>query len=361
MGKLRVAVIGATGYVGQRFLTLLDKHPFFEVKTLVASERSQGKTYSEAMKGRWKLDIPMPSQYSDIRIQSSSDVKAFCKDIDLAFCAVDMKKEEIIFLEEAIAREEVVVVSNNSANRLTDDVPIVIPEINHGHFAVLEAQKERLGTKKGFIVAKPNCSVQSFVPALFPLLDYGLDSIMVSTYQAVSGAGKTLEEWPEMLGNVIPNISGEEEKTETEPLKILGSVSDGKIVNLSGTRISSQCARVPVQEGHLANVWVKFRQKPSRDEILKRWAECVPLPQELKLPLAPQPFLHYFEEIDRPQSRLDAGQEKGMGITLGRLQEDGIFDFTFTCLSANTIRGAAGGAVLTAELLYKLGYINQDE
>ncbi len=356
--KLRVALIGATGYVGQRFVTLLEGHPFFDLQVLVAGPRSQGKTYQEACQGRWKLDLPMPQRLENLIVRSTEEIDQWSEGVDLAFCAVDMDKAALIALEERIARQEIPVVSNNSANRWTADVPIIIPEINSQHFAVLASQKKRLGTHRGFIVAKPNCSVQSFLPALEPLRDLGLDQVFVSTYQAVSGAGRRLAEWPEMQGNVIPFIKGEEEKTEQEPLKIWGRVEGDRIVSSDQPLISSHCTRVAVQEGHLANVWVKFQKPSEAAEILRRWRDYRPLPQELDLPSAPQPFLCYREEPDRPQPQLDALSREGMGITLGRLREDNIFDYKFSCLSSNTIRGAAGGAVLTAELLYKQGYLD---
>ncbi|MDO5033291.1 MAG: aspartate-semialdehyde dehydrogenase [Eubacteriales bacterium] len=356
--KLSVALIGATGYVGQRFVTLLDQHPFFQLTVLVAGPRSQGKSYKEACEGRWLLDLPMPKAVENMRVQSSEAISQWGEGVDLAFCAVDMAKEPLIALEESIARQEIPLVSNNSANRWTVDVPIIIPEINPQHLAVLESQKKRLGTKKGFIVAKPNCSVQSFLPALEPLRDLGLEAVMVSTYQAVSGAGRKLSVWPEMQANVIPYIKGEEEKTEQEPLKIWGQVDQGRIVASATPLISSHCTRVAVQEGHLANVWIRLQKNCSSQDIISRWQEYKPLPQQLGLPSAPQPFLQYLPEEDRPQPRLDALRGQGMGISIGRLRPDSLYDYKFSCLSANTIRGAAGGAVLTAELLYKQGYLN---
>ncbi len=356
--KIRVAVIGATGYVGQRFVTLLEGHPFFDLQVLVAGPKSKGKTYQQACQGRWKLELPMPQRLEDTLVYGTDELDQWCEGVDLAFCAVDMDKAALIALEERIARQEIPLVSNNSANRWTRDVPIIIPEINSQHFAILESQKKRLGTQRGFLVAKPNCSVQTFLPALEPLRDFGLEKVFVSTYQAVSGAGRRLEDWPEMQGNVIPFISGEEKKTEEEPLKIWGRVEGDHIVRSDQPIISSQCTRVAVQEGHLANVWVKFREPCEREEILRRWRDYCPLPQALGLPSAPQPFLSYREEADRPQPQLDTLSCKGMGITMGRLREDSIYDYKFSCLSSNTIRGAAGGAILTAELLYKQGYLD---
>lgn len=354
-------MVGATGYVGQRLLVLLANHPFFQVEKLAAGERSAGKTYAQAMDGRWKIDQAMPGQYAEMPVYSSSQLDEITAGIDLAFCAVDMEKEAIIELEEAIAKKEVVVVSNNSAHRWTPDVPMVIPEINSSHLEISEKQKQRLGTKRGFIVTKPNCSVQSFLPALVPLLDLGISRVMVSTYQAVSGAGRLLSEWPEMHANVIPYIGGEEEKTEKEPLKILGRVGKEEIINADGPQISGQCIRVPVQEGHLASVWVEFEQEVTSEEILDRWQNFKPLAEELELPLAPKKLLHYFPDQDRPQPKLDSNLEQGMAISLGRLREDAIFDYKFICLSANTLRGAAGGSVLTAELLYQLGYLSHEK
>jgi len=357
--KLKVGVIGGTGYVGQRFIALLENHPWFTCTAVAASPRSAGKRYEDAVGSRWKIDVPMPSYVKDMIVYGTDEIEKLCEKVDFVFCAVDMKKEEIRELEERVAKCETPVVSNNSAHRWTPDVPVIIPELNSGHASVIDAQKKRLGTKRGFIAAKPNCSIQSYVPALTPLLDFGIEKISVCTYQAISGAGKTFKDWPEMIGNVIPYIGGEEEKSEKEPLKIWGSVGKDSIVTAAAPLISAQCYRVAVQEGHTAAVSVSFTKKPSREEMLARWADFETVPQKLGLPSAPKPFLKYMEEDNRPQPLLDAGFEHGMGVTIGRLREDNIFDYKFTCLSHNTLRGAAGGAVLTAELLTKLGYIQE--
>jgi aspartate-semialdehyde dehydrogenase len=355
--RLKVGIVGATGYVGQRFITLLADHPWFELKGLAASARSAGRSYGEAVEGRWRLTEPMPESVRDLPVQDSARVDDFVADLDFVFCAVDMEKKALIALEEKIAKTETPVVSNNSANRWTADVPMIIPEINGDHLRLIEAQKKRLGTTRGFIVAKPNCSIQSYVPALTPLLDFGPRQVFVSTYQAISGAGKTFETWPEMLGNVIPYIGGEEEKSEREPLKIWGSFAGDHIELSKEPVISAQCYRVAVQDGHTAAVSVKFARKPSKEEILARWSSFARLPQTAGFPTAPQQFLTYYEEDNRPQAKTDAMIENGMGIAIGRLREDPIFDWKFTCLSHNTLRGAAGGAVLTAELLTHEGYI----
>jgi aspartate-semialdehyde dehydrogenase len=356
--KLKVGIIGATGYVGQRFISLLENHLWYTVTVVAASPRSAGKRYEEAVSGRWKIDTDMPSYVKDMIVLGTDDIETICSAVDFVFCAVDMKKDEIRALEERIAKLETPVVSNNSAHRWTSDVPVIIPEINPEHALIIEKQKARLGTKRGFITAKPNCSIQSYVPALAPLVDFGIEKISVCTYQAISGAGKTFSDWPEMLGNLIPYIGGEEEKSEKEPLKIWGHIEGNEIVSASSPVISAQCYRVAVQEGHTAAVSVSFKNKPSRDEILARWASYEGEPQKLDLPSAPEPFLQYLSEDNRPQAKLDAMFENGMGVTIGRLREDNIFDYKFTCLSHNTLRGAAGGALLTAELLTKKGYIS---
>lgn len=358
--KYRVGIIGATGYVGQRFVSLLDQHPWFEVTKLAASARSAGKKYGDLMAKGWKLSEPVPEGVKDLVVIDSGQLDQFCQEIDLCFCAVDMAKEAIIELEEAVAKREVPLISNNSANRWTADVPMIIPEINHQHTDLIKAQRKRLGTTRGFIAVKPNCSIQSYVPALNPLLDLGLKQVMVATYQAVSGAGKKLEEWPEIVKNVIPYIGGEEEKSEKEPLKVWGQLSPaGDKINLAqGPVISAQCYRVPVQDGHLAAVSVKFDRKISPQEIIDRWQNYETYPAQLGLPSAPQPFIYYFDQADRPQPKLDRMLGSGYAVAIGRLREDPIFDYKFTCLSHNTIRGAAGGAILTAELLVKQGYIN---
>lgn len=357
--KFKVGVVGATGYVGQRFVSLLENHPWFELTALAAGTRSAGKLYEEGVEGRWKLTTPIPEAAKKLLIHPSDKIESFCENVDFVFCAVDMETEPLISLEERIAKAEVPVISNNSANRWTPDVPVMIPELNHEHAKIIEVQRKRLKTKNGFIVTKPNCSVQSFLPAITPLKDLGLEQVFVTTFQAVSGAGKKLEDWPEIQGNVIPYISGEEEKTELEPLKIWGTVGEQRIELAEKPLISSQCLRVPVQEGHLAAVWIRFRKNCDANEILMRWRNFMPYPQQVGLPSAPKPFLRYLEEDDRPQPRLDALSRKGMGITIGNLREDAIQDYKFTCLSHNTIRGAAGGGVLTAELLVHDGYIVQ--
>ncbi len=355
--RLRVAVLGATGMVGQRFVTLLADHPRFRIVSVAASERSAGKSYADAVDGRWAMDSPIPLDASDMIVKNAADAGHVAGEVDFVFCAVDMPKNDVRELEDAYARAETPVVSNNSAHRKTPDVPMVIPELNGEHFQLIQAQRRRLGTTRGFVAVKPNCSIQSYVPALHPLLHFGVEEIVVSTYQAISGAGKTFDSWPEMEDNVIPYISGEEEKSETEPLRIWGSLADGKVVPAAKPVIASQCIRVPVTDGHLAAVFVRFRRKPSVDEILERWKTFEPRPQTLDLPSAPKPFLRYFEEPDRPQTNLDRDAGDGMGITIGRLREDRIFDYRFVCLSHNTVRGAAGGAVLMAELLEADGYL----
>ena len=355
--KYRVGIIGATGMVGQRFVSLLKDHPWFEVTTLAASARSAGKKYGDLMEGRWAFDWEIPANVRDLVVMDASRVEEVAAGVDFVFCAVDMPKDQIRALEDAYARTETPVVSNNSAHRWTEDVPMMVPEVNDAHTAVIEAQRKRLGTKVGFVAAKPNCSIQGYVPALSPLRDFGIRLISVCTYQAISGAGKTFKSWPEMVDNVIPYIGGEEEKSEQEPLKIWGRVEDGKIVKADAPVISAQCYRVAAADGHMAAVSVSFDRKPSKEEILKRWREFKGLPQTLELPSAPRQFLNYFEEENRPQTRLDRDIEGGMGVSIGRLREDSIFDYKFVSLSHNTLRGAAGGAVLLAELLCAEGYI----
>lgn len=355
--KLRAGIIGATGMVGQRFITLLQNHPYFEISVLAASPRSAGLKYSEAVGQRWKMSSDIPESVKDMVVMSSDKIEEISKLVDFVFCAVDMKKEEIKALEEAYAKAEIPVVSNNSANRWTEDVPMVIPEINDEHIKIIDAQRKRLGTKYGFIAVKPNCSIQSYVPALTPLLKYRPKVVVATTYQAISGAGKTFKEWPEMIDNVIPYIGGEEEKSEQEPLKIWGHIEGNKIVKAQSPVITTQCIRVPVSDGHTAAVFVSFENKPSKEEILRAWKEFKGKPQEMGLPSAPEQFITYFEEDNRPQARLDRDIYKGMGITVGRLREDTVYDYKFVGLSHNTLRGAAGGAVLIAELLYREGYI----
>lgn len=359
--KLRAAVVGATGYVGQRFVALLDDHPWFELTTLVASPRSAGQTYQDAVRNRWKIDAEIPASASQLIVIDVDTLLEQADQVDLIFCAVDMPKEAIKELEERLAKSETPVISNNSANRMQADIPMIIPEINADHSRVIDAQRKRLGTNSGFIACKPNCSIQSYVPALEPLRAYGLKKVMVSTYQAISGAGKTFADWPEMVENLIPYIGGEEEKSETEPLKIWGEVQGDHIENAILPVISAQCYRVAVQEGHTASVAVSFSEPLSREEILEAWANYVGEAQRLNLPSAPKPFLLYLEEDNRPQPALDVMRENGMGISIGRLREDKILDWKFTCLSHNTIRGAAGGGVLMAELLTKQGYIKEKE
>lgn len=345
--------------VGQRFITLLQDHPYFEIAALVASPRSAGLKYEDAVGQRWKMSCPIPESVKDMVVLSSDNIEEISKLVDFVFCAVDMKKDEIKALEEAYAKAEIPVVSNNSANRWTEDVPMVIPEINDDHIKIIDAQRKRLGTKRGFIAVKPNCSIQSYVPVLTPLLKYRPKTVVATTYQAISGAGKTFKEWPEMIDNVIPYIGGEEEKSEQEPLKIWGHIEDGKIMKADAPVITTQCIRVPVSDGHTAAVFVTFENKPTKEEILKAWKEYKGKPQELKLPSAPEQFITYFEEDNRPQTRLDRDLYKGMGICVGRLREDTVYDYKFVGLSHNTLRGAAGGAVLIAELLYKEGYLTK--
>ena len=355
--KLRVGILGATGMVGQRFISLLENHPWFEVVALAASARSAGKTYEEAVGGRWKMTTPMPEGVKKLVVMNVNEVEKVAAEVDFVFSAVDMTKEEIRAIEEAYAKTETPVVSNNSAHRWTPDVPMIVPELNPEHLEVLKYQKERLGTKKGFIVVKPNCSIQSYTPALHALREFEPEVVVATTYQAISGAGKTFKEWPEMEGNIIPYIGGEEEKSEQEPLRIWGHIENGQIVKADGPVITTQCIRVPVLNGHTAAVFVKFKKKPTKEEILDRWKNYKGLPQELELPSAPKQFIQYLEEDNRPQVALDVDYERGFGISMGRLREDTVYDYKFVGLSHNTVRGAAGGALLTAELLTKQGYI----
>ncbi len=355
--KLKVGVLGATGMVGQRFVSLLENHPWYEVSLVAASESSAGKRYAEAVAGRWALKAPIPTATAGLTVGNASEVARIAREVDFVFCAVDMPKEVTAKLEEDFARAETPVVSNNSAHRATPDVPMMVPEVNPEHVAIVEAQRRRLGTKRGFIAVKPNCSLQSYVPALHPLMKFGPKRVAVATYQAISGAGKTFESWPEMIDNVIPFIKGEEEKSEKEPLKIWGQVKDGRIVNAIAPVFTAQCIRVPASDGHLAAVFATFEKKPAREEVLELWRSFEGKPQKLGLPSAPKPFLTYFEDDARPQTRLDRDAGNGMAVTIGRLRPDALFDYRFVCLSHNTIRGAAGGAVLTAELLTAEGYI----
>lgn len=356
--KYRVGIVGSTGTVGQRFVSLLEDHPWFEPAFLLASAKNAGKPYGEVMKKRWVQATPIPAYASGMLLQDGADISALEGKADFVFCAVDMKKEEISALEENYARHEIPVVSNNSAHRFTPDVPMIIPEVNPGHLAVIPVQRARLGTKRGFIAVKSNCSLQSYVPLLHPLMPFGIKDVAVCTYQAISGAGKTFETMPDIHDNIIPYIGGEEEKSETEPLKIWGKVQGGVIENASAPRITAQCVRVPVSDGHTAAVFVSFEQKPSKEAILSAWKNFEGEPQRLGLPSAPKQMIHYFEEADRPQPRLDRMCENGMAVTAGRLREDGVFDWKFFGCSHNTLRGAAGGAVLLAELLAAKGYFD---
>ncbi len=358
MKKFNVGVIGATGMVGQRFLLLLENHPWFNVVCLAASSSSAGKTYQNAVR-RWHMTSPMPEKFKDmVVLDATADKEAIAEKVDFCFCAVNMPKERIRELETQYAKLECPIVSNNSAHRFTDDVPMIIPEVNADHLSVIAAQKKRLGTKRGFIAVKSNCSLQSYVPLLHPLKKFGIKCAAVTTYQAISGASKTFETMPEICDNVIPYIGGEEEKSETEPLKIWGEIKDGKIIPASSPVITAQCLRVPVTDGHTAACFVSFENKPSKEEILKAWAEFSGEPQKLKLPSAPEQFIHYFSEDDRPQPKLDRNCERGMAVCAGRLREDNLFDYKFIGFSHNTLRGAAGGAVLLAELLAAKGYFD---
>ncbi len=360
MKKYNVGVIGATGMVGQRFLSILENHPWFDVKVLAASPRSAGKTYTEALGGRWKMTTPMPEKYADMVVMNAeADVEKIASMVDFVFCAVDMPKAEIRALEEKYAKAECPVMSNNSAHRFTPDVPMIIPELNPEHAKVIEAQRKRLGTKRGFISVKSNCSLQSYVPALFPLdAEFGIKKVLVCTYQAISGAGKTFDTFPEIVDNVIPYIGGEEEKSEQEPLKIWGKVENGEIVNSTRPAFTAQCLRVPVSDGHTAAVFVEFEKKPTKEQMIEAWEKFSGRPQELELPMAPKQFLHYFTEDNMPQAKLNRDLEKGMAVSIGRLREDSQYDYKFVCLSHNTLRGAAGGAVLMAELLCAEGYLD---
>lgn len=359
MNIYKVGVIGATGMVGQRFLALLDGHPWFQVSALAASARSAGKRYEEAVGDRWAIPVPMPEYCKDMPVyDADADFDTIVSLVDFVFCAVDMKKEDIRALEERYAKAECPVMSNNSAHRNTPDVPMMVPELNPEHAEIIPAQRRRLGTRKGFIAVKSNCSLQSYVPALHPLRGFGIEKVLVCTYQAISGAGKTFERWPEMVDNVIPYIGGEEEKSEREPLKIWGTIEGDAIVPAASPSFTAQCLRVPASDGHMAAVYVSFRKTPSVEQILECWDAFKGEPQQLGLPLAPVRFLHYFEENDRPQTRLDRDLEKGMAVSIGRLRPDTQYDYKFVCLSHNTLRGAAGGNVLMAELLAAKGYFD---
>ncbi|CVI73044.1 MAG TPA: aspartate-semialdehyde dehydrogenase [Candidatus Anaerobutyricum stercoris] len=356
--KLKVGILGGTGMVGQRFISLLENHPWYEVTTIAASPRSAGKTYEEAVGGRWKMQTPMPEAVKNIVVMNVNEVEKVASQVDFVFSAVDMSKEEIRAIEDEYAKTETPVVSNNSAHRWTPDVPMVVPEINPEHFEVIEAQKKRLGTKKGFVAVKPNCSIQSYAPALFALKEFGPKEVVATTYQAISGAGKTFKDWPEMVENVIPYIGGEEEKSEQEPLKLFGKVVGDHIEKAELPVITTQCVRVPVLDGHTAAVFVNFEKKPTKEQIIECWRNYKGLPQELNLPSAPKQFIQYMEEDNRPQVKEDVNFENGMGISMGRLREDKIYDYKFIGLSHNTVRGAAGGAILCAELLTAQGYIS---
>ena len=355
--KLRVGILGATGMVGQRFISLLENHPWFEVVTLAASPRSAGKTYEEAVGGRWKMDTPMPEAVKKLVVMNVNDVEHVASTVDFVFSAVDMSKDEIKAIEEAYAKTETPVVSNNSAHRWTPDVPMVVPEINPEHFDVIEFQKKRLGTKRGFIAVKPNCSIQSYAPVLTAWKEFEPYEVVATTYQAISGAGKTFKDWPEMEGNIIPCIGGEEEKSEQEPLRIWGKIENGVIVKATEPKITCQCIRVPVLNGHTAAVFVKFRKKPTKEQLIEKLENFKGLPQELNLPSAPKQFIRYMTEDNRPQVTLDVNYENGMGINVGRLREDSIYDWKFVGLSHNTVRGAAGGAVLCADTLFANKFI----
>ena len=355
--KLRAGVLGATGMVGQRFVTLLENHPWYEVTAVAASPRSAGKTYEEAVGGRWKMESPMPEAVKNLTVMNVNEVEKVSSEVDMVFSAVDMSKDEIRAIEEAYARAEVPVVSNNSAHRWTPDVPMVVPEINPEHFQVIEFQKKRLGTQRGFIAVKPNCSIQSYAPVLTAWKEFEPYEVVATTYQAISGAGKTFKDWREMVGNIIPYIGGEEEKSEQEPLRLWGTIENGQIVKALEPAITCQCIRVPILNGHTAAVFVKFRKNPTKEELIERMVSFRGLPQELKLPSAPRQFIQYLEEDNRPQITQDVNFENGMGISVGRLRKDTVYDYKFVGLSHNTLRGAAGGAVLCAELLTAQGYI----
>ncbi len=355
--KLRVGILGATGMVGQRFISLLENHPWFQVVTVAASPRSAGKTYEEAVGGRWKMTTPMPEEVKKLVVLNVNEVEKVAATVDFVFSAVDMSKDEIKAIEEAYAKTETPVVSNNSAHRWTPDVPMVVPEINPEHFEVIEHQKKRLGTTRGFVAVKPNCSIQSYAPALTAWREFEPVEVVATTYQAISGAGKTFKDWPEMEGNIIPFIGGEEEKSEQEPLRLWGKIEDGVIKKAELPVITTQCIRVPILNGHTAAVFVKFNKKPTKEQLIEKLVNFSGLPQELELPSAPKQFIQYLEDDNRPQVQLDVDYENGMGVSIGRLREDKVYDYKFVGLSHNTVRGAAGGAVLCAELLKAKGYI----
>jgi aspartate-semialdehyde dehydrogenase len=357
--KLKVGILGATGMVGQRFVSLMENHPWYEITVLAASERSAGKSYEEALGGRWSIETSLPEKYKNMTVQNINDINDICSKVDFVFCAVNMPKDEIRRIEEDYAKHEVPVVSNNSAHRWTPDVPMILPEINPDHIAVIEAQKKRLGTKRGFIAVKPNCSIQSYTPVLEAWKEFEPYEVIVTTYQAISGAGKNFDSWPEMVGNIIPYISGEEEKSEREPMRIWGHVENGEIVPATEPKITSQCIRVPVLYGHTAAVFVKLRKKATKEQLIQKMNEFRGEPQDLDLPNAPKQFIKYLEEDNRPQVLMDVNYENGMGVTVGRLRPDSVYDWKFIGLSHNTLRGAAGGAVLCAELLTAKGLIDK--
>jgi len=357
--KLKVGILGGTGMVGQRFVSLLENHPWFEVTTIAASPRSAGQTYEDAVGGRWKMDTPVPEAVKKIIVKNVNEIEQTASEVDFVFSAVDMSKDEIKKIEEAYAKTETPVVSNNSAHRWTPDVPMVVPEINPQHMEVIKFQRKRLGTERGFVAVKPNCSIQSYAPVLTAWMEYGPYEAVVSTYQAISGAGKTFQDWPEMEGNIIPYIGGEEEKSEKEPLRIWGSIQNGVIEPVAEPVITSQCIRVPVLNGHTASVFVKFKKKPTKEQLIEKLVSFSGVPQQLNLPSAPKQFIQYLTDDNRPQVQLDVNFENGMGISVGRLREDTVYDWKFVGLSHNTIRGAAGGAVLCAELLKAQGYITK--
>ncbi|MCI1956370.1 MAG: aspartate-semialdehyde dehydrogenase [Oscillospiraceae bacterium] len=359
MKQYHVGIIGATGMVGQRFATLLANHPWFQVAVLAASSRSAGKTYEEALGNRWQMSTPIPEDMKNmVVLDAERDRKKIAESVDFVFCAINMEKQKTRELEEAYAKAECPVISNNSANRGVPDVPMIIPEINPDHAQVIETQRRRFGTKRGFIAVKSNCSIQSYVPAVTPLLNLGVTKVLACTYQAISGAGKTFRTWPEMVDNLIPFIGGEEGKSENEPMKVWGHVENGVVVNAAVPDITTQCLRVPVSDGHTAAVFVSMEKKVPMDEIIARWENFSGEPQKLNLPSAPKQFLHYFREDDRPQARLDRNLENGMAISIGRLRPDSQYDYKFVSLSHNTLRGAAGGGVLMAELLCSKGYLD---
>lgn len=357
--KLRVGILGATGMVGQRFIALLENHPWFEVKTLAASPRSAGKTYEEAVGGRWKMDTPMPEAVKKLIVKNVNEVEEVAAEVDFVFSAVDMSKDEIKKIEEDYAKTETPVVSNNSAHRWTPDVPMVVPEINPEHFDVIESQKKRLGTTRGFVAVKPNCSIQSYAPVLTAWKEFEPYEVIATTYQAISGAGKTFKDWPEMVENIIPFIGGEEEKSEQEPLRLWGHIENGEIVKAETPVITTQCIRVPVLNGHTAAVFVKFKKKPTKEQLIEKLVTFSGIPQELELPSAPKQMIQYLEDDNRPQVKMDVDYENGMGISIGRLREDAVYDYKFVGLSHNTVRGAAGGAVLCAETLKAKGFITK--